>query len=285
MTDLLLQSLQVCVIALLLAIGMDSRLADLRYLLARPGLLLRSLLAMYVLVPLAALGLIRLLDLPGPLNVALFVLAIAAGAPLLPRKLLRLGHTEYVFGLVVLTSLGAVLTVPASVVLFAPMFEHAGVIGPSAVAGTLAQSFFGPLLLGIVIGWLVPRRAAWLSDRILTIAGIALTMFALALLIVNVRLLVGVGAQALAVLTLMAGIAVAIGYLCGGPHPDGRTILGVACATRHVGVAILVAASLTEPRATALVAAYVVASSIATLIFMRLRSSTAQILPSGVRRP
>jgi hypothetical protein len=97
-------------------------------------------------------------------------------------------------------------------------------------------------LLGIVIGWLVPRRAAWLSDRILTIAGIALTMFALALLIVNVKL--------------------------------------------HVGVAILVAGSLQEPRATALVAAYVVASGIATLIFMRLRSSTAQIPPpSGVRRP
>ena len=30
-------------------------------------------------------------------------------------------------------------------------------------------------------------------------------------------------------------LAVAIGHVLGGPHPDDRTALAIACATRHKG--------------------------------------------------
>jgi BASS family bile acid:Na+ symporter len=49
---------------MLCAIGLGSTLADLTYLFRRPALLLRSLLAMYVAMPLAALALVRSLPLP-----------------------------------------------------------------------------------------------------------------------------------------------------------------------------------------------------------------------------
>ena len=90
---------------------MGATLADLTYVWRRPGLLLRSLLAMYVLV-LAALLLVMTWPL-APGKAALLVLAVSAGAPLLPRKLQRFGSDAYVFGLVVTSSLLAIVVVPA----------------------------------------------------------------------------------------------------------------------------------------------------------------------------
>ena len=71
---------------MLIAIGMTSRIRELRSLLGRPGLLLRSVFAMYVLVPLLAVAFVWFIELPSGIEVALLVVAIAAGAPLLPRS-------------------------------------------------------------------------------------------------------------------------------------------------------------------------------------------------------
>ena len=50
---------------------------------------------------------------------ALLVLAVSAGAPLLPRKLQRFGSSAYTFSLVVISSLLAIVVVPAWIALLA----------------------------------------------------------------------------------------------------------------------------------------------------------------------
>jgi BASS family bile acid:Na+ symporter len=39
----------------------------------------------------------------------------------------------------------------------------------------------------------------------------------------------------------------AIGHALGGPNPGHRTALAIACATRHIGIAVLVATSFPGP--------------------------------------
>src|SRR5690349_6281036 len=119
----LLIILKACVFALIFAIGVGSTLADATYLWRRPGLLARSLLAMYVLVPLAIFGLVKVLPAEGSVKAALLVLAVSAGAPLLPRKLGAVQGGPYVFSLVVISSLLAIVLVPAWVALLAPRFR------------------------------------------------------------------------------------------------------------------------------------------------------------------
>ena len=99
MTETLMLLLKLSVGVLILAIGMGATFADLGYLWRRPRLLLRSLLAMYVLVPLAAFLLVAFLPLSPGLKAALLVFAVSAGAPLLPRKLGAFGSEAYVFSL------------------------------------------------------------------------------------------------------------------------------------------------------------------------------------------
>ena len=113
MTLALIVFLKTSVAGIILAIGMDLHAKDITYLWHRPRLLLRSMLAMYVLVPISTLIAVKVLTLPPGVEIALLVLAVSAGAPLLPRKLLHIGDSAYVFSLVVNSTLLAIVLVPA----------------------------------------------------------------------------------------------------------------------------------------------------------------------------
>lgn len=271
MTETLLTILKLSVGALILAIGMGSTFSDLAYLWRRPGLLLRSLLAMYVLVPLAAFLLVTLLPLAPGVKAALLVLAVSAGAPLLPRKLGGFGSDAYVFSLVVTSSLLAIVVVPAWVALLAHHFGVATELAPADVAAAIAKAFLAPLAIGMVIRALLPAFSAQVADRLLAIAGVVLTVTGLVLLIGGWQLFLEVRWQGMAALVVLLLIALAIGHVLGGPSADDRTALAIACATRHIGVAVVVATSFRGPKTAVLIAAYVVASALVAIPYLRWR--------------
>jgi BASS family bile acid:Na+ symporter len=288
MTSVLLLLLKLSVAGLILAIGMGSTLRDLLYLWHRPGLLLRSLLAMYVVVPLAALLVAWSLPLPAGVDVAILVLAISAGAPLLPRKLIHLGRDAYVFSLVVTSSLLAIVTLPAWLTVLAPLHGRSAELGPAEVAAVVVPSFLAPLALGMAVRWLAPEASERLADRLLAIVGAVFTLCALALLVANFDLLRQAGWAAVLTLAGLTLCALAIGHLLGGPDPEDRTALAVCCATRHVGLAVLVAAAVPGPRTAVLVAAYIVASAVVCIPYVQWRRRTGgragEIGRAGVRR-
>ena len=269
MVPTLLWILKASVMALILAIGMDSTLADLTHLLRRPVLLLRSLAAMYVAVPLVALLAVTVLKLPSAVVVALLVLAISAGAPLLPRKVMHLGDGAYIFSLVVTSSLLAIVTVPAWVAVLAPVLGRTGSLASGDVARVVVRSFLAPLLLGMLLRALAPRQIERIADRLILILGSVLTICALVLLATQWSLLADAGMPALLALGGMSLAGLAIGHLLGGPDPDDRTALAVACSTRHLGIAVLIATSLPGARTAALVLVYLVSSAVVTIPYLR----------------
>ena len=275
MTETLLLLLKASVGMLILAVGMGSTLADLTYVWRRPALLLRSLLAMYVLVPLAAYLLVVFLPVSTGIKAALLVLAMSAGAPLLPRKLGAFGNDAYVFSLIVTSSLLAIAVVPAWVVLLGRHFEVAAELNPLTVATVIAKSFLGPLAVGLALRAFFPKFGARFADRLIGLAGIVLAVAALALLAMQWELFLSIRWQGMATLVAMLLIALAIGHALGGPTPADRTVLAIACSTRHVGVAVLVATSFPGPRTTVLIGAYVVASAAVTLPYLRWRRGRA----------
>jgi BASS family bile acid:Na+ symporter len=228
---------------------------------------------MYLLVPLAALLLVRLLELSAGVELALLVLAVSAGAPLLPRKLMPFGNDAYVFSLVVTSTLLAIVVVPAWLALLGPQFGYRGELQPMRLAVIFAQSFFLPLLLGMLLRWLLPSLAQRLSDWLMGIAGAVLTICALALLALNWEVFLQVEGPGMLALAVLMIIALAIGHLLGGPNEGDRTILAVACATRHLGIAILIAASLPGARTALLIAVYIVTAAVVSIPYLRWRRS------------
>jgi BASS family bile acid:Na+ symporter len=287
MTAILLLLLKAAVAVIVFAIGMDSTLKDATYLWRRPGLLLRSLLAMYVLVPLAALALVKVLTLPPGVEIALLVLAVSAGAPLLPRKLLGIGDGAYIFSLVVTSSFLAIVLVPAWLALLGPQFGHSVDLEAERVAWVLAKSFVLPLIAGMLVRGLVPTLAERFGNDLMGIAGLVLTFSAVMLLGLHWEVLLE--ARWMGVLTLAALLimALTIGHRLGGPAQDDRTALAIACSTRHLGIAVLVAASLPGPRTAVIVAVYILTSaacSIPYLRWRRLAGKQGTPTPMGVLR-
>jgi predicted Na+-dependent transporter len=268
MTGTLLLLLKFSVAGLILAIGMGSTLRDLLYLWRRPGLLLRSLLAMYVAVPLVALLVAKTLSLPAGIEVAILVLAISAGAPLLPRKLVHLGTDGYVFSLVVTSSLLAIVTIPVWLIVLAPLYGRSAELTAGDVAGVVVPSFLAPLALGMVVRWLAPAATERIADRVLAVVGVVFTLCALTLLVMNFGLLFAAGWTAILTLAGLSLCALAIGHVLGGPDPEDRTALAVCCASRHVGLAVLVAAAVPGPGTAVLVAAYIVASALVSIPYV-----------------
>lgn len=275
MTAALVLALKLSVVALISAIGLGSSLSDVTYLWKRPGQLLRSLGAMYVAVPLAVFAVVRVVPLSIGVRTAMLVLAISAGAPLLPRKLMKLGREGYVFSLVVTSSLLAVVAVPAWLAVLGPLFGRETGVEPRAVAMVIAKAFLAPLLLGMLLRWPLARVADRLSERILAVAGAVLTLSGLALVALHVRLLLEVGWIPLAALGGMTALALGIGHALGGPDPADRTALAVCCATRHVGIAMLAASTSPNPRTLALVLAYVLSAAAISISYLRVRGRGA----------
>jgi len=276
MTAWLLLTLKVSVGALILAIGMGSTFSDLTYLWRRPGLLLRSLLAMYVLVPLAAFVLVHLVPLAPGVKAALLVLAVSAGAPLLPRKLGAFGSDAFVFSLVVTSSLLAIVVVPAWGNALAHYFGVATELSWLVVAAIIAKALLLPLAVGMMIRAALPNFSERFADWLLAVAGLVLTVTALILLIAGWELFLNVGWRGMLTLVGLMLIALAIGHFLGGPKPDDRTALAIACATRHVGIAVLVATSFPGQRTAVMIAAYVVTSAAVTIPYLQWRRRKAR---------
>ncbi|MCG6928299.1 MAG: hypothetical protein LJF30_23690 [Acidobacteria bacterium] len=269
---MLVLTLKASIAVLLFATGMSVTVKDVAWLWRRPVLLGKSVLAMYVVAPAVAVLMARTLDLPKPTEVALVVLAVCAGAPLLPRKLLKLGgDVSYVFSLVVTTSLLAILTVPAALHLLEEYLSFDPTVTPGAVALAILKTFLLPLGVGMLARAVAPALADKVDDVLLKVASLVLAVCALVLLVAAWRHVLELGWPSFLAFAGFAAAAILGGHLLGGPDPEDRTSLAVACATRHIGLALLVAASAKSPNALSLVAGYLVASAVVSIPYIRWR--------------
>ena len=275
MTLALLVLLKINVTVIIFGIGLDSTPRDAARLFRHPALLLRSLLAMYVLVPLAAFALVKALPLAPGVEAALLVLAVSAGAPLLPRKLLGIGDGAYIFSLVVISSVLAIVLVPVWLAVIGPLFPRLPPLAPERAAIVLAESFFLPLVAGMIVRRLFPKAAAWAGGRLIGLAGLVLAASALGLMVLNWHVVLEARWTGILTLAALIVLSLAIGHLVGGPEPDDRTALAIACATRHIGIAVLVATSVPGPRTAVVIAIYIAVSLLITLPYMRWRRAVA----------
>jgi len=274
-TDMLLLVLKIVVVVMIVAIGMSSKLGDIAYLARRPRLMLRSLLAMYLLVPMVAVVVVKLVPMPASSKAALLVLSISAGAPLLPGKLLFLAEGAYVFGLAVFSSLFAIVVAPAWVALLAGHFGADVQLSALTVAVVVAKGFLLPLGTGMIVHAIRPAWSERVAERALAVAGVALAAAGIALLLLHLDLLLEVSLGGIVGLALVMVVSLGIGHALGGPAPGDRTALAIACATRHIGIAILVAASFPGPRTSVLIVAYLLAALLVRTPYLWRRQSGA----------
>ena len=240
---------------IVLGLGLQSQLDELTYLLRRPGLLLRSILAMHVVMPLLAVAMASLFDLTPPVRIALVALALSPVPPILPKKQTAAGgRSPYVFGLLVAAATMAIVVVPAGIAILARAFDREISVPPERVLAPVLTSVIAPLVLGAILHRLAPELARRVAAPLSTVGTVLLLVTLVPVLIVQWRNIVEVvGNGTLVALALFTLLGVAAGHLLGGPDPGDRTALALATGTRHPGVALAIATAA-FPQQTAVLA-------------------------------
>ena len=141
----------------------------------------------------------------------------------------------------------------------------------AAVAWLVGKAFLLPFLAGMAIRAWVPDLADRFAPRLFQAAGVVLLVMALVLLAEQWRVLVSLPGAAFLAMVAFLALALVMGHVLGGPDPGERTVLGAACASRHVGIAALVAAACPGPAVTAIVAGYLVASVLVSVPYLSWR--------------
>src|SRR5262245_58579773 len=117
--------LQISIIATVFGFGLKTTMTDLMYLVRRPGLLLRSLIAMLVIMPLVAVTLDRVFDFSHTVEVALVALSISPVPPLLPQREAKAGgHQSYGLALMAILALFSIVLVPLALKLLELIYQR-----------------------------------------------------------------------------------------------------------------------------------------------------------------
>ena len=275
LADIIGLLLRVCILSTVFGLGLKATREDLAYLLHKPQLFARSLLAMYVLTPLIAVLLVLVFNAPFPVKVAVLLMAISASAPVLPKKLFKLGaNPPYVYSLAVIMALFAIVTVPLSLVALGAFFGRDASVPVGQVAYVITKALLAPLFAGMGVRHFWPALAERIGEPLITYAGIILLGLILLIVATQFSVIVGIGLPAFLIIVVMTLAALAIGHALGGPDPNDRTTLALACATRFPALGLLIA-SLNFPNAKPMpiVVAYLLIANLTVMPYMRWRKS------------
>lgn len=230
---------------LVVSLGLRSTASDADYLFRRPRLLAQSLLAMYVVMPLVVIGLVMHLVLRPPVEIALAALALSPVPPFLPSRQLKLASCEgYVYGLLVAASVLSIVLVPVVTTILETHVAYGPHVRVGSMLRIVALTVLLPLAAGMIIRRVWPERARTLTRPLHAIGNTLLVAGLLPVLVAQwsaMRSVIGDGT--LLAIVIATGIGLFVGHVLGGPDPQHRTVLALATASRHPGVALAIASA------------------------------------------
>jgi bile acid:Na+ symporter, BASS family len=236
-------ALQVSILLTVFGFGLQATLADVFYLTRRPALLARSLGAMFLVMPLIAVALVKMFDLRPSVEIAMIALAISPIPPLLPAKESKAGgHSSYALGLMAIVALLSIAVVPIGAQVLGRSFGIPFQMPAAAIARVVFVSTLLPLSVGMGLNAIMPGVADRVARPSALVAKILLTGGMLGLLagaLPAVLPLIGNGTIIAIVVFVAAGLS--IGHLAGGSRPDEQIVLALSTASRHPAIALAIA--------------------------------------------
>ena len=226
------------VLTSMLAMGLSLTIPMIIQPLKNVSLVVRALLANFILVPLLAYLILLVIPMDQSLGTGLIVLACAAGAPFLP-KLVQGAKGDVAFGVGLMVMLMVVTIIYLPIVL--PLLLSGVEVDPWAIAQSLIVTMLVPLVIGLLIKSHSPDAADhWfpVMNKISSLTVLLLLVAGLGLNASNIVGLIGSGGL-LGLLIFIIG-ALLIGLILGGRDNQVRSVMGLGTAQRNVAAAIVV---------------------------------------------
>jgi BASS family bile acid:Na+ symporter len=273
---LVLAAFQVSLLLTVFGFGLRATLDDVLYLVHRPWLFARSLVAMFVVMPMAAVLIERSFDLDRRLEIVLIALALAPVPPMLPKKAGTLTAQSYPLALTTTMSLLSIAVAQIGVVILGQIVGRTISMSSTAMASIILKAVLAPLLMGMLVRRAIPAVADRLQKPLAIAAGVLLAAATLALLAASASALWALASPStLVAIVAFVLIGLAAGHVLGGPEPEHASVLALASASRHPGVALaLASANFPLDRFGGFILLYLVVTAIVSLPYTKWRKST-----------
>jgi BASS family bile acid:Na+ symporter len=256
----------VFVLSSMLATGLGLTVSEIITPLRNARLLVLSLLANFVVMPLAALALAALLRLDQPLGVGLLLLGTAAGAPFLP-KLAQIaeGNLAFAVGLMVLLMVVTVGYLP----LVLPVLLPGVAVNPAKIARSLFLLMLLPLAGALAVKARFAVAAARTKPVLDRVSNLSLILLVVLITAANINNVLAVfGTRGILAGLLFIAVGFGMGWLLGGPGMDTRRVLALGTAQRNIAAALVVGSqSFRDPKVVVMV---VVVAIVSLLVLMPL---------------
>jgi bile acid:Na+ symporter, BASS family len=254
------------VLSSMLAMGLGLTVSQIITPLRHARLVVLSLLANFVLMPLAAVALAALLRLDQPLGVGLLLLGTAAGAPFLP-KLAQIaeGNLAFAVGLMVLLMVVTVGYLP----LVLPVLQPGVSVNPAKIARSLFLLMLLPLAGALAVKARFAVAAARTKPVLDRVSNLSLILLVLLITAANINNVLAVfGTHGILAGLLFIAVGFGIGWLLGGPGMDTRRVLALGTAQRNIAAALVVGSqSFSDPKVVVMV---IVVAIVSLLVLMPL---------------
>src|SRR5215813_7766380 len=227
------------VLSSMLAMGLGLKVGEITAPLRNLRLVAMSLLANFVLMPVAAVVLARVLRLDEPLGVGLLLLGVAAGAPFLPKLTeLAKGNLPFAVGIMVLLAVGTVAYLP----LVLPLLLPGVTVNSEKIAGWLFLLTLLPLAIGFALRAQYGEVALRVKRVLDWVCNVSLVPMVLLLAAANIEKILHVfGTRGILAGFLLITLGFSIGWMLRGPGIETRRALALATGQRNIAAALVVA--------------------------------------------
>ena len=254
--QLIVLGIQASIVLTVFGYGLQATTEDALYVARRPTVMARSLVAMFVIMPIVAVAITAMFAFHPAVEIALVAIAISPIPPLLPRREVKAGGgRSYALGLMATAAVLSIAFIPVALDGIGRFFGESFAIAPGAVARLALLTVVAPFAAGLAFRAAAGRLADRLVKPVALIAMVLLAVGGLGILIAAfpaVMALVGNGT--ILVIVAFVAIGLAVGHLGGGSNRDDRIVLAISTACRHPAIALAIAQA-TYPQETLVIGA------------------------------
>ena len=262
------------VVSSMLAMGAGLTVSQISDPLRNARLVMLALLANFVLMPLGALALAKVLWLDEPFGVGLLLLGCAAGAPFLPKLAeLAKGNLAFAVGAMVLLMVVTVGYLP----IVLPLLLPGVTVDPWQIARSLVLLMLLPLATGLALKARYGDLAARVKPALDWISNASLILLVSLITAANIdKVLQVFGTRGILAGLLFIALGLGTGWLLGGPNADTKRVMALATGQRNIAAVLVVASqSFSDPKVIVMV---IVVAIVGLIILMPLSRAFATLI-------
>lgn len=229
------------IITSMLGMGFSLTIPQIMTPLKNRKLVIMSLVANFVLVPILALLIVRIIPLSEGLQIGLILVGFAAGAPFLPKLVqVAKGDMAFTAGLMVLLMVITIAYLP----IVLPFVLTGVQVNPWEIAKSLIILMLIPLAIALFIRARYEEVAKGLIHTMTMAANLSLAAMFIGYFVGYFDVTYGVlGSGGILVSILLVVGAVIVGYLLGGADTDNKKVLALGTGQRNLAAAFAIASS------------------------------------------